>query len=47
VQGASTVRDPELARQREVVEAYLAAVRGGDLVGEPSRLDGLDLAVLG
>lgn len=31
VQGANTVRDVELTRQREVVDAYLAAVRGGNL----------------
>lgn len=30
VQGADTVRDANLARQREVVEAFLAAARGGD-----------------
>src|SRR5512138_1383722 len=30
VQGADTVRDRDLARQREVVEAFLAAARGGD-----------------
>jgi RNA polymerase sigma factor (sigma-70 family) len=30
VQGADTVRDADLARQREVVEAFLAAARGGD-----------------
>ena len=30
VQGAATVPDAELARQREVVDAFLAASRGGD-----------------
>jgi RNA polymerase sigma factor (sigma-70 family) len=30
VQGTSTVPDPDLARQREVVDAFLAASRGGD-----------------
>ncbi|MDE3722968.1 RNA polymerase sigma factor SigJ [Nocardiopsis sp. N85] len=30
VQGASTVAAPDLARQREVVDAFLAAARGGD-----------------
>jgi RNA polymerase sigma-70 factor (ECF subfamily) len=30
VQGADTIVDPDLARQREVVDAFLAAVRGGD-----------------
>src|SRR5687767_11835103 len=30
VQGAATVPDAELTRQREVVEAFLAAARGGD-----------------
>src|ERR671911_1955284 len=30
VQGAATVPDADLARQREVVEAFLAASRGGD-----------------
>ena len=30
VQGAATVPDAELTRQREVVEAFLAASRGGD-----------------
>lgn len=39
VQGASVVRDAQLARQREVVEAYLAAVRGGDLGALLSVLD--------
>jgi RNA polymerase sigma-70 factor, ECF subfamily len=31
VQGARTAPDPDLARQREVVDAFLAAARGGDL----------------
>jgi RNA polymerase sigma factor (sigma-70 family) len=31
VHGATTVLDADLARQREVVEAFLAASRGGDL----------------
>src|SRR2546428_4217023 len=30
VQGATTVKDPDLTRQREVVDAFLAASRGGD-----------------
>ena len=30
VQGAATVPDPDLTRQREVVDAFLAAARGGD-----------------
>jgi RNA polymerase sigma factor (sigma-70 family) len=30
VQGASSVPDADLARQREVVDAFLAAARGGD-----------------
>jgi DNA-directed RNA polymerase specialized sigma24 family protein len=30
VQAAATTPDPDLARQREVVDAYLAASRGGD-----------------
>src|SRR5881397_2080896 len=30
VQGADAVRDPDLTRQREVVDAFLAAARGGD-----------------
>jgi RNA polymerase sigma factor (sigma-70 family) len=30
VQGTSTVHEPDLARQREVVDAFLAASRGGD-----------------
>jgi RNA polymerase sigma factor (sigma-70 family) len=31
VRGAATVPDADLARQREVVDAFLAAARGGDL----------------
>jgi RNA polymerase sigma factor (sigma-70 family) len=31
VQGATTSSDADLARQREVVDAFLAAARGGDL----------------
>ncbi|MEV0404881.1 sigma-70 family RNA polymerase sigma factor [Actinoallomurus sp. NPDC050550] len=31
VQGAAPVPDPDLTRQREVVDAFLAAARGGDL----------------
>lgn len=38
VQGAATP-DPDLARQRKVVDAFLAASRGGDLVGLLSVLD--------
>jgi RNA polymerase sigma factor (sigma-70 family) len=30
VQGTTTVQDPDLARQRRVVDAFLAASRGGD-----------------
>jgi len=30
VQGAPVAPDPDLARQREVVDAFLAAARGGD-----------------
>jgi RNA polymerase sigma-70 factor (ECF subfamily) len=30
VRGAAPVADPDLARQREVVDAFLAAARGGD-----------------
>src|SRR5580704_9819526 len=39
VQGADIVRDAELTRQREVVQAYLAAVRAGDLGALVSMLD--------
>jgi len=39
VQGANVVRDGELARQREIVEAYLAAVRSGDLGALVAMLD--------
>src|SRR5574341_1349907 len=31
VQGADMVRDADLSRQRDVVEAFLAAARGGDM----------------
>ena len=31
VQGAATLPDPDLTRQRQVVDAFLAASRGGDL----------------
>ena len=30
VQGADAVRDPDVTRQREIVDAFLAAARGGD-----------------
>ena len=30
VQGAATIRHPDLARQRQAVDAFLAATRGGD-----------------
>ncbi|MCO6004086.1 sigma-70 family RNA polymerase sigma factor [Actinoallomurus purpureus] len=33
VQGAAPVPDPDLMRQREVVDAFLAASRGGDIEG--------------
>jgi RNA polymerase sigma factor (sigma-70 family) len=39
VQGARFAPDAELTRQREVVEAYLAAVRGGDFGALLSLLD--------
>jgi RNA polymerase sigma-70 factor (ECF subfamily) len=39
VQGAATVPDTELARQREVVAAFLAAMRGGDFEGLVAVLD--------
>lgn len=38
VQGAATP-DPDLARQRKVVDAFLAASRGGDLIGLMAVLD--------
>jgi RNA polymerase sigma-70 factor (ECF subfamily) len=38
VQGAATVPDAGLTRQREVVDAFLAASRGGDFAGGPQRL---------
>jgi RNA polymerase sigma-70 factor (ECF subfamily) len=39
VRGATPVPDPDLARQREVVEAYLAASRGGDFAALLAVLD--------
>jgi RNA polymerase sigma factor (sigma-70 family) len=39
VQGASMVRDADLARQREVVEAFLAASRAGDFEALLALLD--------
>jgi RNA polymerase sigma-70 factor (ECF subfamily) len=39
VQGARTARDPDLARQREVVDAFLAASRGGDFAALLAVLD--------
>jgi RNA polymerase sigma factor (sigma-70 family) len=39
VQGASPVPDPDLARQREVVDAFLAAAREGDFDGLLAVLD--------
>jgi RNA polymerase sigma-70 factor, ECF subfamily len=39
VQGAATVRSAGLARQREVVEAFLAAARAGDFEGLLAVLD--------
>jgi RNA polymerase sigma-70 factor (ECF subfamily) len=39
VQGAAAVPDPDLGRQREVVEAFLAAAHGGDLEGLLAVLD--------
>ncbi|WP_372670007.1 sigma-70 family RNA polymerase sigma factor [Amycolatopsis kentuckyensis] len=39
VQGAPVAPDPDLARQREVVEAFLAAARGGDFDALVSVLD--------
>jgi RNA polymerase sigma-70 factor (ECF subfamily) len=30
VQGAATIPDPDLARQRQIVDAFFAAARGGD-----------------
>jgi RNA polymerase sigma factor (sigma-70 family) len=39
VRGAAPIRDPDLARQRELVEAFLAASRGGDFDALISLLD--------
>lgn len=39
VQGAPVAPDPDLARQREVVDAFLAAARGGDFEALVSVLD--------
>jgi RNA polymerase sigma-70 factor (ECF subfamily) len=39
VQGAAAVPDDELGRQREVVAAFLAAMRGGDFEGIVAVLD--------
>ena len=39
VQGAATVSDADLGRQREVVDAFLAALRGGDFDGLLAVLD--------
>jgi RNA polymerase sigma-70 factor (ECF subfamily) len=39
VQGAPTAAGPELTRQREVVDAFLAAVRGGDFATLLTLLD--------
>ncbi|MET8995392.1 sigma-70 family RNA polymerase sigma factor [Amycolatopsis sp. Hca4] len=39
VQGAPVTPDPDLARQREVVDAFLAAARGGDFDALVSVLD--------
>jgi RNA polymerase sigma factor (sigma-70 family) len=39
VQGAAPEPDPDLARQREVVDAFLAAARGGDLEALVAVLD--------
>jgi RNA polymerase sigma-70 factor (ECF subfamily) len=39
VQGAATVRDADLIRQREVVDAFLAASRGGDFEALLALLD--------
>src|SRR5438309_3947617 len=39
VQGAATVPDADLARQRKVVDAFLAAARGGDFEALLSLLD--------
>ncbi|WP_030825297.1 RNA polymerase sigma factor SigJ [Streptomyces hygroscopicus] len=39
VRGAAPAPDPDLARQREVVDAFLAAARGGDMEGLIALLD--------
>ncbi|GHJ49214.1 DNA-directed RNA polymerase sigma-70 factor [Catellatospora sp. TT07R-123] len=39
VQGAAPAPDPDLGRQREVVDAFLAAARGGDFDGLLAVLD--------
>jgi RNA polymerase sigma factor (sigma-70 family) len=39
VRGAATAPDPDLVRQREVVDAFLAALRGGDFEGLLAVLD--------
>jgi RNA polymerase sigma-70 factor (ECF subfamily) len=39
VQGAPTIPDPDLSRQREIVNAFLAASRGGDFEALVSVLD--------
>src|SRR5262245_20530300 len=39
VRGASTTHDTDITRQREVVDAFLAALRGGDLEGLVAVLD--------
>jgi RNA polymerase sigma-70 factor (ECF subfamily) len=39
VQGAAAVADADLSRQREVVDAFLAALRGGDFEGLLAVLD--------
>jgi RNA polymerase sigma-70 factor, ECF subfamily len=39
VQGRSTVSDADLTRQREIVDAFLAALRGGDFEGLLAVLD--------
>ena len=52
VQGADTVSGADLARQREVVDAFLAALRGGDFEGliavlDPDVLVRSDVAAVG
>ena len=39
VRGAATVAEPDLSRQREVVDAFLAASRGGDFEALVALLD--------